>query len=134
MTETPTEIMREEIFKNIIQTDGLQQSLENIMSIIAHIEAERDAALATLAAARTMLDATGAALADATKRVVALEAERDAAFARIDALTLTATEAYRDGHFVGEQRATAAIVAWVRGMSDNGWSMGACPAVPTVQP
>ena len=73
-------------------------------------------------------------LADATKRAARIEAERDAAIARIEALTITAIEAYRDGHFVGEQRATAAIVAWVRGMSDNGWSMGACPSVPTVQP
>lgn len=36
-------------------------------------EADRDEALATLAAARTMLSATGAALAEATKRIAALE-------------------------------------------------------------
>ncbi len=70
------------------------------MTETERLKAARDAALATLAAARTMLDATGAALADATKR--------------IEALTLTATEAYRKGYFAGEQRSTVAIVAWLR--------------------
>lgn len=49
-------------------------------------EADRDEALVTLAAARTMLDATGEALAEATKRIAALEAERDAAIAEIERL------------------------------------------------
>jgi chromosome segregation ATPase len=55
-------------------------------------EAERDAARATLAAARAMLDATGAALADATKRTTAAEAERDAAIATLARVRAEALE------------------------------------------
>lgn len=44
---------------------------------ITTAEAERDEARATLAAARAMLDATGAALADATKRIEAQDLEID---------------------------------------------------------
>ncbi len=77
--------------------------IEKLKAAYNAARAARDAALATLAAARTMLDATGAALADATKR--------------IEALTLTATEAYRKGYSAGEQRSTVAIVADLRAMS-----------------
>ena len=48
-------------------------TIDAVKSRLTKAEAERDEALATLAAARTMLDATGAALAEATKRIAALE-------------------------------------------------------------
>ena len=119
MTETP---MTDEQFFSSRDTHAINWSHMTKKRLVGRVdaaEAERDAALATLAAARTMLDATGAALADATKRIEALEAERDAANARA---------------YDTQRRATAAIAAWMRGRSDNGWSMGARPSVPTVQP
>jgi hypothetical protein len=57
----------------------IARALNKMQQRLDAAEAERDEARATLAAARTMLDATGAALAEATKRITELEAERDAA-------------------------------------------------------
>jgi hypothetical protein len=89
MTETQTQTLRDEIAQALMPpplrhcprdgsiSDAMKAryfaDADAIMPIITRIEAERDAARATLAAARTMLAATGAALADATKRIAALE-------------------------------------------------------------
>ena len=77
---------------NALMYDDLD-TIEAVKSRITTAEAERDAA-------------SGAANA--------MQADLDLATARIDALTITAIEAYRDGHFAGEQRATAAIVEYLR--------------------